>query len=530
MPAGSVEAYKSAEGWSEFTNIVGMSVPITYITLSQSSATLLVEESLTLTATMAPDNATDKTLTWSSSNPSVATVDDMGKVTAIAPGTATITATANDGSGVSAQCEVTVRLSTNKNYRMKNVSTGLYLQVSGNNTNMTLQSKAEGVEPTQVFQLEDAGEGMYYIKAADGENSYYAHASSWNFNATSDAANKTPFTIALIDSETEVYTIHQSISSHTGLAGSDASEVGSAIYCNKGVDNNGKWCLETLTEEENTAYFVALTAATRALLDAAIARAEEVVANRSEVLTAEEVAAINSAVQAAKDSKDDAVEEAELNALTNAVSEAVDAAVYVWSLDELNSNTSYAVATEDRGAWYAQSERLNSTVKVEVEQDIADTKQQFAFVKSPTTNACYLYSVGEEKFVKVEDNYTALTETPSQTISFLEGTRSTAFPWVVAFNADGVQKQLGVSNGHDYGVITNWNDLNDMGNTVRIEKVAAFDASAALALIDILETSIEKTGIAGQNSEIIFDLQGRRVEKANKPGIYIVGGRKLVIK
>ena len=107
VPAGSVKAYKVAEGWSEFTNI-SMSVPITHITLSQSSATLLEEESLTLTATVAPDNATDKTLTWSSSNPSVATVDNMGKVTAIALGTTTITATANDGSGVSAQCEVTV--------------------------------------------------------------------------------------------------------------------------------------------------------------------------------------------------------------------------------------------------------------------------------------------------------------------------------------------------------------------------------------------------------------------------------------
>jgi hypothetical protein len=78
------------------------------ITLSQSSATLTEGETLTLTATVTPDDAANQSITWSSNNPSVATVDNAGKVTAIAPGTTTITVTANDGSGVSAQCEVTV--------------------------------------------------------------------------------------------------------------------------------------------------------------------------------------------------------------------------------------------------------------------------------------------------------------------------------------------------------------------------------------------------------------------------------------
>ena len=383
-------------------------------------------------------------------------------------------------------------LLASKNYRVKNVSTGLYLQVSGNNTNMTLQDKAEGVELMQVFQFEDAGEGMYYIKAADSDNNYYAHASGWNFNATTNADNKTPFTIALVEGETEVYTLHQSVSNHTGMAGTDASTAGAAIYCNKNVNNNGKWAFEALTEEENAAYVAALTATAKAALDAAIARGESVLANRSAVLTADEVAAISAAVQAAKEGKDTAAEVAALKALSDAITAAVDAAIYVHSIDDLSNEVCYAVATEERGAWYAQEANLTSTTKANIAVDITDAKQQFAFVQSPTTNACYLYSVGEEKFVKVEDNYTALTETPVHTISFLEGTRSTAFPWVVAFNADGVQKQLGVSNGYDYGVITSWNNLNDMGNTVRIEKVAAFDASAALALIDSLETSIEK--------------------------------------
>ena len=420
-------------------------------------------------------------------------------------------------------------LLTGKNYRVKNVTTGLYLQVEGNNTNMKLQNKAEGVALMQVFQLEEAAEGKYYIKAADSDNNYYAHASGWNFNATTNADNKTPFTIALVEGETQVYTLHQNVSANTGLAGTDDAAAGAAIYCDKGIDNNGKWTFEPLTEEENAIYVTTLTATAKAALDAAIARGEEVVSTRSAVLTAEEVAAISGAVQAAKESKDAATEVAALKALSDAIHTAVDAAIYVWSIDEVSNTLCYAVSTEDRGAWYAQATHLTSTTKAGVAVDVTDKQQLFAFVQSPETGALYLYSVSEEKFVKAEGGYTALTEAPEQTISILNGTRSAAFPWVVALNAEDSQKQMGISNGYDPAVITHWNDLGDGGNTVRIEKAAAFDATAALAAIKALETGINNSEFIIHNSELIYDLQGRRVTHPTK-GSYILGGRKVVIK
>lgn len=81
-------------------------VPVTGVTLSSSSGTLNPGSSLTLTATVAPANATNKGVVWSSSNQSVATVNN-GLVTAVAVGSATITVTTQDG-GYTASYALTV--------------------------------------------------------------------------------------------------------------------------------------------------------------------------------------------------------------------------------------------------------------------------------------------------------------------------------------------------------------------------------------------------------------------------------------
>lgn len=89
-------------------------IPVTSITLNKTSLSLEKDKSETLTATVKPDNATDKTVTWSSSDKDIATVDENGKVTAVADGTATITCKANDSSGKQATCAVTVTSGNNQ--------------------------------------------------------------------------------------------------------------------------------------------------------------------------------------------------------------------------------------------------------------------------------------------------------------------------------------------------------------------------------------------------------------------------------
>lgn len=85
-------------------------VKVSSVVLSETAATMeLGGAKKTLTATVQPDNAANKTLTWGSSVPSVATVDSNGNITAVAVGTTVITATAQDGSGIAASCTITVK-------------------------------------------------------------------------------------------------------------------------------------------------------------------------------------------------------------------------------------------------------------------------------------------------------------------------------------------------------------------------------------------------------------------------------------
>lgn len=83
-------------------------IPVTSLELDKDSLTLQEKGSHTLTATVEPADATNKFVTWESSDTDIATVGKDGTVTAVSAGNATITATAADGSGASASCEVTV--------------------------------------------------------------------------------------------------------------------------------------------------------------------------------------------------------------------------------------------------------------------------------------------------------------------------------------------------------------------------------------------------------------------------------------
>ena len=85
-------------------------IAVTSITLNETTLEKkLGDVAVTLTATVKPDDATDKTVTWTSEDPAVASVSN-GLVSILGEGTTIITAAANDGSGVKATCTVTVKI------------------------------------------------------------------------------------------------------------------------------------------------------------------------------------------------------------------------------------------------------------------------------------------------------------------------------------------------------------------------------------------------------------------------------------
>ena len=133
-----------------FTDNTELSViiPVTDVSLNKTSTTIARGETETLTATVKPDG-TGSTVEWTSSDPSVAAVDQRGEVTAVSAGNATITATAG---GKSASCQVTV------NVPLKGIT------ITGNQTSIR---KGATAQLSVTFDPEDTTDSKTVIWSSD---------------------------------------------------------------------------------------------------------------------------------------------------------------------------------------------------------------------------------------------------------------------------------------------------------------------------------------------------------------------------
>jgi len=115
--SGKVKGVKAGTATITCTSVAtGLSttckVTVSYVKLDKSEAILEKGETITLTSTVYPSKSTDQSVTWESSDKTVATVSSSGKVTGVKAGTATITCT-SVATGLSTTCEVTVTASSN---------------------------------------------------------------------------------------------------------------------------------------------------------------------------------------------------------------------------------------------------------------------------------------------------------------------------------------------------------------------------------------------------------------------------------
>ena len=130
-------------------------IAVTGVTLNKSTTTIAVGSSETLKATVDPSDATNKTVSWKSSNYSVANVDNNGKVTGVTDGTATITVTTTDGS-FAKTCAVTV---TSSNIDVTDITPNFALTVKVGTT-FDLSATvvpSTATNKTIVWTLESAG-------------------------------------------------------------------------------------------------------------------------------------------------------------------------------------------------------------------------------------------------------------------------------------------------------------------------------------------------------------------------------------
>lgn len=114
------------------------------ITLDKAEGVLTVGNTVTVTATVTPDTATNASVTWTSSDEAIATVDSEGKITAVAPGTATITAVSDSHPDASAAYAVTVQAKK----VVASTSTKTSSKSNSGNTGSSSNSGAAAVAPS----------------------------------------------------------------------------------------------------------------------------------------------------------------------------------------------------------------------------------------------------------------------------------------------------------------------------------------------------------------------------------------------
>uniref|UniRef100_I5AQ26 Ig-like domain-containing surface protein n=1 Tax=Eubacterium cellulosolvens (strain ATCC 43171 / JCM 9499 / 6) TaxID=633697 RepID=I5AQ26_EUBC6 len=241
-----------------FTAAVGDArMSVTGIELNKTTTTIGVGSTETLSVeNVTPYNATDKSVTWSSDNTDVATVNaTTGEVTAVAAGKATITATANDGSGVTATCTVTVIIPVTS-VTINNAPTeALFVNSTGTLTASVLPNNATDKTVTWSSSDSDyvsinAETGEYEVKGTKGYGSATITATATN--GTEDTSDDVSATCTITGKVT-----YTSLSVGTVLRTGDTFYTGNTVYF-QGSSNNTSFITSngviTIIEAEKTGY------------------------------------------------------------------------------------------------------------------------------------------------------------------------------------------------------------------------------------------------------------------------------------
>ncbi|MCG3086009.1 MULTISPECIES: DUF5057 domain-containing protein [unclassified Anoxybacillus] len=185
----TVQAFNKNDELIEKTvTVTVQAIPVTAVVVSPTVVNINIGETTTLTATVAPNDATYKTITWRSSNPNIASVDENGKVTGLSTGQVTITAQAHNGVIGTAIVHVGSPL------------TGISLP----ETLVVQKGKTINVLP-YIAPIPANATTKIVSRSFTIENSYYAVVDE-NGEVTAKRLGETPLTVKLIDENGKTWT------------------------------------------------------------------------------------------------------------------------------------------------------------------------------------------------------------------------------------------------------------------------------------------------------------------------------------
>ena len=228
VKAGTATIYAAAtdgSGVKGSCSVTVESIKVSYVTLSSSSLNIVKGQSKTLTATVTPSDADNKALQWSSSNTSVATVDQYGKVTGVKAGTATIYATATDGSGKQGSCKVTVKINTTlQNFNNVISYINSHPDKTDSNGNKCLSHNVSAQKLTKITASGNQLIFNYLYRFNDGSDVFVSFTADFNNSYTVDLGymdnglTKSKYFITSFDAR---YFTNSSISSLSYYGGGD---------------------------------------------------------------------------------------------------------------------------------------------------------------------------------------------------------------------------------------------------------------------------------------------------------------------
>ena len=557
------------------------------ITLNATEQTLMVGETLALTANVLPANASNKTLSWTSSDESVATVDANGLVTTVKEGTATITVKATDGSNASASCTITVKSAVvlvegiTLNVTEQTISEGETLALTAsvtpeNASNKTLSwtSSDENVATVDANGLVTAvkeGTATITVKATDGSNTSASCTitvkapvvlvEGITLNATEQTLTEGE-TFALTASVTPENATNKSLawtSSDENVATVDANGLVTA------VKEGTATITVKATDGSNTSASCTIT------VKAPVVLVEGITLNATEqTLTEGETFALTASItpenatnkSLAWTSSDESVATVDANGLVTAVKEGT-ATITAKATDGSNASASCTITVKS-AVVLVEGITLNAT-----EQTLA-IGETFALTASVTpenaTNKNLAWTSSDENVAIVDANglVTAVKEgTATITVKATDGSNVTAqctinvsdsFIFVSNISFEKMQVTMNTGETATLNVTiepanaTNkeiaWKSSNPSIATVENGVVTAISAGTIyvsasttdgsnlsdVCIVTVNEGSAISSISANKESKTIYDLQGRKVSSMAKKGIYVIAGKKVIVK